>query len=200
MPLFAAILVLLTQAATALPPPYPRAGTTKLLENDKVIVWDVAWLEQQYPLHTHLYDLVGMSYVAGDRIVLQPDGTRRRIGTTAWAFQTQRAGVTHYEEGAGTPPMRSVQIELKSPAPGGTTGTPGENLRQVFGPPAAENARAIVFLLQSGSSTSSHRHGSDSVEVVYDGPTPAATFVPAGTAHNGPTLSATGRAYIFELK
>src|SRR6187402_1575011 len=149
MPLFVAVLVLLVQAATALPPPYPRAGTTKLLENDKVIVWDVAWLEQQYPLHTHLYDLVGMSYVAGDRIVLQPDGTRRRISTTAWAFQTQRAGVTHYEEGAGTPPMRSVQIELKSPAPGGTTGTPGENLRQVFGPPAAENARAIVFLLQS---------------------------------------------------
>jgi hypothetical protein len=201
MPLFVAALVLLAQAATAaLPPPYPRAGTTKLLENDKVIVWDVAWLEQQYPLHTHTYELVGMSYVAGDRIILQADGSRRRTSTPAWSFQTQRAAVTHYEEGVGDPPMRSVQIELKIPAPGATTGVAGESLRQVFGPPAAENHRAVVFLLQPSSSTTSHRHVGDAVEVVYDGPKPTVTFVPAGTAHNGPTLSASGRAYIFELK
>ena len=83
MPLLLAALVLLAQAAPVLPPPYPRAGTTKLLENDQVIVWDVAWLEQRYPLHTHRYDLVGMSYVDGDRIILQDDGTRRRISTSA---------------------------------------------------------------------------------------------------------------------
>ena len=124
MPLLVAALMLLAQAAPALPPPYPRAGTTKLLENDQVIVWDVAWLEQQYPLHTHRYDLVGMSYVDGDRIILQEDGTRRRISTSAWTFQTQRAGVTHYEEGVGEPPMRSIQIELKSPGPRGTSGQP----------------------------------------------------------------------------
>src|SRR5690349_2079544 len=142
MPLFVAALVILVQAATAaLPPPYPRAGTTKLLENDQVIVWDVAWLEQQYPLHTHRYDLVGMSYVDGDRIILQDNGTRRRISTSAWTFQTQRAGVTHYEEGVGEPPMRSVQIELKSPAPRATPVAASESLRQLFGTPAAENAR-----------------------------------------------------------
>lgn len=201
MPLFVAALVILVQAATAaLPPPYPRAGTTKLLENDKVIVWDVAWLEQQYPLHTHLYDLVGMSYVEGDRIILQNDGSRRRTNTKAWTFQEQRAGVTHYEEGVGEPPMRSIQIELKSPAPSATTPITGESLRQVFGQPATDHRRALVWLLQSGSSTTSHRHDGDSVEVVYDGPKPAVTFVPAGTSHSGPTLSATGRAYIFELK
>jgi len=200
MPLLVAALVLLAQAAPVLPPPYPRAGTTKLLENDQVIVWDVAWLEQRYPLHTHLYDLVGMSYVDGDRIILQDDGTRRRISTSAWTFQTQRAGVTHYEEGVGEPPMRSVQIELKSPGPRAGTTAVSENLRQLFGRPAAENARAVVFLLRAESSTVTHRHEADAVEIVFDGPQPTVTFVPSGTSHSGTAISASGRMYIFELK
>ena len=200
MPLLVAALVLLAQAAPVLPPPYPRAGTTKLLENDQVIVWDVAWLEQRYPLHTHRYDLVGMSYVDGDRIILQDDGTRRRISTSAWTFQTQRAGVTHYEEGVGEPPMRSVQIELKSPGPRAATVTASESLRQLFGRPAAENARAVVFLLRAESSTVTHRHGADAVEIVFDGPQPTVTFVPSGTSHSGTAISASGRMYIFELK
>ena len=200
MPLLVAVLVLLAQAAPVLPPPYPRAGTTKLLENDQVIVWDVAWLEQRYPLHTHRYDLVGMSYVDGDRIILQDDGTRRRISTSAWTFQTQRAGVTHYEEGVGEPPMRSVQIELKSPGPRAATVTASESLRQLFGRPAAENARAVVFLLRAESSTVTHRHEADAVEIVFDGPQPTVAFVPSGTSHSGTVISASGRMYIFELK
>ena len=194
------LLVIVAGQDTQLPPPFPRPGTTMLLENDAVAVWDVSWLKQQYPLHTHRYDLVGMSYVDGDRIILQEDGTRRRFSTSAWTFQTQRAGVTHYEEGVGQPPMRSIQIELKSPGPRGTTGAAGESLRQLFGPPAAENARAVVFLLRSGSSSAPHRHGADAVEIVFDGSQPAVTFVPSGTSHGGPVLSASGRAYIFELK
>ena len=200
MPLLVAALVLLAQAAQVLPPPYPRAGTTKLLENDQVIVWDVAWLEQRYPLHTHRYDLVGMSYVDGDRIILQDDGTRRRISTSAWTFQTQRAGVTHYEEGVGEPPMRSVQNELKSPGPRAGTVAVSESLRQLFGRPAAENARAVVFLLRAESSTVTHRHEADAVEIVFDGPQPTVTFVPSGTSHSGTAISASGRMYIFELK
>ena len=200
MPLLVAALVLLAQAAQGLPPPYPRAGTTKLLENDQVIVWDVAWLEQRYPLHTHRYELVGMSYVDGDRIILQDDGTRRRISTSAWTFQTQRAGVTHYEEGVGEPPMRSVQIELKSPGPRAAPVAANESLRQLFGPAAAENARAVGFLLRSGSSTATHRHGADAVEIGVVGPQPAVPVVPSGTSHRGPAISASGRRYIVELK
>jgi hypothetical protein len=45
-----------------------------------------------------------------------------------------------------------------------------------------------------------HRHGADTVEIVFEGPKPVVTFVPSGTSHNGPALSASGRAYIFELK
>ena len=68
--------VLLLVAAIAgqtaqLPPPFPRPGTTLLLDNDVVAVWNVSWLKQQYPLHTHRYGLVGISYVEGDRIITQ---------------------------------------------------------------------------------------------------------------------------------
>ena len=98
-------------------PPFPRPGTTKLLDNDAVAVWDVSWLKQKYPLHTHRYDLVGISYVEGDRIITQGDAPGRLVPTKAWVFQTNRAGVTHVEEGASDPPMRAVLIEVKSPGP-----------------------------------------------------------------------------------
>ena len=76
-------------------------------ENDAVAVWNVSWLKQQ-PLHTHRYDLVGVSYVEGDRIITQGNAPGRLVTTKAWVFQTNRANVTHVEEGASDPPMRAV--------------------------------------------------------------------------------------------
>ena len=68
--------VLLVIQAAELPPPFPRPGTTKLFENDAVAVWNVSWLKQKYPLHTHRYDLVGISYAPGDRIITQGDAPK----------------------------------------------------------------------------------------------------------------------------
>lgn len=194
--------MLATQAAE-LPPPYPRPGTTKILENDAVAVWDVSWLKQKYPLHTHRYDLVGISYAEGDRIITQGDAPGRLVPTKAWVFQMNRAGVTHVEEGASDPPMRAVQIEVKSPAPRERREEPAEGLRQVAGAPAWNNNRAEAWLFTAGSSIPTHRHVGDAVEMVFDGstpPVPKVTFVPAGTVHAGPTPGAGGRAYIFEIK
>jgi hypothetical protein len=186
-----------------LPPPYPRPGTTKIFENEVVAVWDVSWLKQKYPLHTHRYDLVGMSYAEGDRIITQGDAPGRLVNTKAWVFQTNRANVTHVEEGASDPPMRAVQIELKNPAPRGTAGDGPDGLRQVAGAPASENNRAAVWAVAGGTPVPSHRHVGDAVEMVFDAATPPApkvTFVPAGTVHAGPAAPDGGRAFIFELK
>jgi hypothetical protein len=194
--------MLATQAAE-LPPPYPRPGTTKLLENDVVAVWDVSWLKMKYPLHTHRYDLVGISYAEGDRIITQGDAPGRLVPTKAWVFQTNRAGVTHVEEGASDPPMRAVQIEVKSPAPRAAGEQPSDGLRQVMGAPAWENNRAAAWLVNGGSAAPTHRHVGDAVEMVFDAstpPVPKVTFVPAGTVHTGPTPGEGGRAYIFEIK
>lgn len=192
--------VVVSQTAE-LPPPFPRPGTTSLLENDVVAVWNVSWLKQQYPLHTHRYDLVGVSYSEGDRIITQGKGPGRLVNTKAWVFQTNRANVTHVEEGASDPPMRAVLIEVKSPAPRPAAAEPSDGLRQVAGAPAWENNRAAAWVVLAGSSAPAHRHVGDAVELIFDGSTtPKAAFVRAGTVHDGPTPPEGGRAYIFEIK
>ena len=190
----------LVAQAAELPPPFPRPGTTKLLENDAVAVWNVSWLKQKYPLHTHRYDLVGISYAEGDRIITQGEGPGRLVPTKAWVFQTNRAGVTHVEEGASDPPMRVVLIEVKSAAPGETRADSPDALRQDARAPASENNRAADWLVKDGSSAPTHRHVGDAVELIFDGSSPEATFVPAGTVHAGPAPGAGARAYIFEIK
>jgi hypothetical protein len=195
-----AVTATLVTQATELPPPYPRPGTTLILENDAVAVWNVSWLKQKYPLHTHRYDLVGISYAEGDRIITQGDAPGRLVRTQAWVFQTNRAGVTHVEEGASDPPMRAVQIEVKSPGPRPSAEQPPDGLRQVAGPPAWENNRAAAWLVTGGSSLPTHRHSGDAVELIFDGASPEATFVPAGTVHAGPAPGPDARAYVFEIK
>jgi hypothetical protein len=194
------LLAIVAGQAPELPPPFPRPGTTKLLENEVVAVWDVSWLKQQYPLHTHRYDLVGVSYVEGDRIITQGNNPGRLVNTKAWVFQTNRANVTHVEEGASDPPMRAVLIELKKAAPRVAVAEAVDGLRQVAGAPAFENNRAVAWVVSSGSSAPTHRHAGDAVELIFDGTTPKATFVAAGTLHEGPAAGAGGRAYIFDLK
>ena len=195
------LLAVLSGQDAQLPPPFPRPGTTALLENDVVAVWNVSWLKQQYPLHTHRYDLIGVSYAEGDRIITQGNAPGRLVHTRAWAFQTNRANVTHVEEGASDPPMRAVLIEVQTAAPRPAAGEPADGLRQVAGAPAWENNRAAAWVVMPGSSGPTHRHVGDAVELIFDGSTtPKAAFVPAGTVHSGPTPGDGGRAYIFEIK
>ena len=196
------LLVAVTAGQAApLPPPFPRSGTTQLLENDVVAVWNVSWLKQQYPLHTHRYDLIGVSYVEGDRIITQGNTPGRLVNTKAWVFQTNRANVTHVEEGASEPPMRAVLIEVKAAAPRPAVAEPTDSLRQLAGAPAWENNRAAAWVVMTGTSGPTHRHVGDAVELIFDGSTsPKATFVPAGTVHAGPKPPEGGRAYIFEIK
>ena len=141
-----------------------------------------------------------MSFVEGDRIITQGNAPGRLVNTKAWVFQTNRANVTHVEEGASDRPMRAVLIEVKATAPRAAAAEPADSLRQVAGAPAWENDRAAAWVVMSGSGPT-HRHVGDAVELVFDGSTtPRATFVAAGTVHAGPTPAEGGRAYIFEIK
>ena len=199
-PTLLVLVTLVAGQASELPPPFPRPGTTQVLENDVVAVWNVSWLKQQYPLHTHRYDLIGVSYADGDRVITQ-GGAGRLVHTPAWEFQTNRANVTHVEEGASDPPMRAVLIEVKPPAPRPSAADPTDGLRQVAGAPAWENNRAAAWVVMPGAGSPTHRHVGDAVELIFDGSTtPKATFVAAGTVHAAPTPPAGGRVYIFEIK
>jgi hypothetical protein len=195
-------LVLVVQAA--LPPAYPRPGTTKLFENARVVVWDISWLKQQYPLHRHIYDLVGVYYSAGDRIIVSQDGTRRPVSTKAWETAFQLKGVTHVEEGASDAPLRAVFVEMKEPAALGAVDTSAA-------PPAfpagsgtqlRDNERSIVweFVPAPGADAPLHRHLRDAVVVSFKGETPRVSFATRGTVHRDEGTVGMDRVYVFELK
>src|SRR5437868_13439534 len=111
-------VVLLAQT-TSLPPAYPRPGTAKLLENNRVLVWDISWLKQQYPLHRHPYDLTGVYYTDGDRTIVSESGERLPVHTAAWDTAFQLKGVTHFQLGCSDSPLRAVFVEMKEPAASG---------------------------------------------------------------------------------
>ncbi len=192
----------LTGQPAALPPAYPRPGATKLLENERAIVWDIAWLKQQYPLHRHLYDLVGVYYSPGDRIIIAQDGTRRPISTRAWETAFQLKGVTHIEEGSSDEPLRAVFLELKEPQALGVTDSaaspaafPAGRGRQL-----RDNERAIVWEFVPPPAASPHRHQRDAVVVAFTGTSPRVTFVERGTSHAEESTAGADRVYVFELK
>jgi len=196
------VLAFLLQA-TALPPAYPRPGTTKIFDNGRVQVWDIAWLKQQYPLHRHLYDLVGVYYSPGDRIIVSQDGSRRPVSTQAWGVTSQKAGLTHTEEGASEPPLRAVFIEMKEPAPLGqkdssttTPAFPAGDGKQLL-----DNERATVWeFAPPANSAFPHRHELDAVVVSFRDLKPHVTFTPHGTFHTYDGDANADRVYVFELK
>src|SRR5215471_3995953 len=117
------LLSLLLQTAAppaSLPPAYPRVGAIKILDNDRVQVWKIAWLKgQPSPLHRHIYDLVGVYYEPGDRMIISPEGVKRPVSTKAWDIAFQRSGVTHIEAGVSDSPLRAIFVEIKQASPDG---------------------------------------------------------------------------------
>jgi len=200
--LIAPLLMLLVQAL--LPPPFPRDGAVKVLENNRVIVWDVAWLQQAYPVHRHVYDYAGVYYTSGDRIIASERGTRSPTNTAAWDTFFFRRGVTHSEEGASAQPLRAVFVEFKEPDALGTVDAdvktpafPGG-----LGKKVRESERLVIweFVPAPGPAPAPHRHERDAVVVSFTNVQPRVMFVSRGTVHNVDEVPGADRAYVFELK
>jgi len=201
-----ALLLLLAQTAAPpanLPPAYPRAGATKILDNDSVQVWNIAWLKgQPSPLHRHIYDLVGVYYEPGDRMIISPQGEKRPVSTKAWEVIFQRKDVTHIEEGVSDAPLRAAFVEMKRPGPygsdaaaGGAPAFTGDGATQRL-----DNERATVWEYLRVPAGSRHRHLHDAVVVAIDGQRPRAIWVARGTAHEDEGVGAASRVYVFDIK
>ena len=114
-----AFLLAAPSSGQQLPPAFPREGATKVLENDRVIVWDVQLQKgQRAELHTHPYDIVSVT-LHGRR----SSGQRRRRLDRGAHVQDGRLrftpkGRTHFEVGLTDPPRRAIITELKPVAPG----------------------------------------------------------------------------------
>ena len=197
-----AALTLLLQAAP-LPPAYPRPGTTKLLDNSRVQVWDIGWLKQQYPLHRHRYDLTGVYYTDGDRIIVSQAGERRPVHPAAWETAFQLKDVTHIEEGASDVPLRAVFAELKEPAALGVvdTVTSPAAFPNGTGKQLRDNERSILWeFAPIPTGGSAHRHQRDAVIIAFTSKTPKVTFVTRGTVHANEGVAGADRLYVIELK
>ena len=197
-----AALILLAQAAP-LPPAYPRPGTTRLLDNNRVQVWDISWLKQQYPLHRHVYDLTGVYYTDGDRVIVSEAGERRPVHTASWETAFQLKGVTHIEEGASDVPLRAVFAELKEPAALGVVDM--ATLPAAFpngtGKQLRDNERSTLWeFVPVPIAGASHRHQRDGVVIAFTGKTPKVTFITRGTVHTNEAVAGADRLYVIELK
>ena len=193
-------LVVLALQSAPLPPAYPRPGAAKIFENDRVVAWNISWLKQQYPLHRHRYDLVGIYYTPGDRVIVSVEGNRRPVSTKAWDSAFQLRGVTHIEEGASDEPLRAVFLEMKEDAPRNAAvanapdAFPRNTPRQIY-----DNERVIAWELPAGASAP-HTHLRDTIIMSFTGTTPRVVAVPAGTRHADEGTGSAEHVYAFELK
>jgi len=202
-----ALLWLAAQAAAPpanLPPPYPREGAVKILDNNQVQVWNIAWLKgKPTALHRHIYDLAGVYYEPGDRLIISPEGEKRAVSTPAWNITFQRAGLTHIEEGTSDAPLRSVFVEMKVAGGYGTdaAATPDAPAFPLEGGvKKLDNDRVTVWEFASPPGSGRHRHAHDAVVVAIDGRNPRATWIARGTVHASEDAGHASRLYVFELK
>src|SRR5262249_17874621 len=193
---------LLQYSAATLPPAYPRTGAVKILDNDRVQVWNIAWLKgQPSPLHRHIYDLVGVYYEPGDRMIISPEGAKRPVSTKAWDIASQKAGVTHIEEGTSEAPLRAVFVEMKLAGAYGTD-SGGGGAPAFSGSGATQkldNERVTVWEFTQPS-VGRHRHTHDAVVAAINGENPRAVWIPRGTVHDDEGAGAASRYYVFEIK
>jgi hypothetical protein len=215
--------VVALSAQSALPPPFPRTNATKLLDTDRITVWDIVWPKgQPTAMHRHVYDQVGTYYVRGGRVITTPDGAARSIITEVGSLSTTRKATTHIEEGNTDPPLRAVFIELKQETAsglpdaevGGPPSFPRTEAKQILDD---ERVTAWDYTWTSGSERLRYRPARETV-IVWLGPGKlrvtqrgsAATVsdVNAGTMHHlargsKETFEVVGgspRAILFQLK
>src|SRR5947207_2295155 len=81
-----------TATASKYPPAYPREGARKILENDRVILWDVT-LEnnRRTATHSHPYDILSVTLTPGAIRDIGPDGVieERRFEAGQVRYQTK---------------------------------------------------------------------------------------------------------------
>jgi hypothetical protein len=210
-------------AQSALPPPFPRTNATKLLDTDRITVWDIVWPKgQPTAMHRHVFDQVGTYYAKGGRLITTPDGAARTTVTEVGSLSTTRKGTTHIEEGNTDPPLRAVFIELKhdtaSGLPnadlGGPAPFPRDGAKQIL-----DDDRVVAwdYIWAAGPQGLRYRPARETV-IVWLGagtlrvtrPDGATTVsdVKAGTMHHmtrgsnetAEMVSGSARAILFQLK
>ncbi|HEY6970681.1 MAG TPA: hypothetical protein VJA94_15840 [Candidatus Angelobacter sp.] len=92
---------------------FPRPGIKKLLENDRVIVWDYTWKPNvATPMHFHDKDVVVLFLEDGDLQSTTPDGNSVVNSYTAGTVRFNAGNRTHSET-LVKGKQRAIIVELK---------------------------------------------------------------------------------------
>ena len=216
------VLVVALRALQTYPPPFPREGVTKVLENDRVAVWMIRWTKgRPTPVHEHRLDVVAVAVDPAQTRATIPDGPSTPV--RSWRpgdVLFQPAGVIHREESVGDG-GRLVAVEIK---PGRAPGAPvASKLPRAFPRDDAklvvENERVAVWdvVWTLGRPVPAHTHDRDVVSVTIepgvlkftapDGQervapqeVGAVVYVPRGNSHREESVDRSPRAIIIELK
>ena len=176
-----------------------------MLENGRVIVWNITWLQQEYPQHRHRYDHVGVYYNSGDRIITSPEGAKRPVSTEAWNISFQLRGVTHGEAGASEEPLRAIFIQIKQEPIDPPEAAGGSSVFPIDAPlQRLDNDRTTVWEYGSraaGAQSAPHRHAYDAVVVSFDAALrPEVRYFDRGTVHQTDVAAGSTRTLVFEIK
>ena len=191
------------------PHAFPRDGASKIIENNRVIVWDATWLnDAPQPYHRHRYDLTGVFLRWGPLKVTRLDGTfsaSQEPFEVPWVF-FQPKGVTHKEEGIGPPERHAVMIDIKDSTsssretiPDLPEAFPREGTEEVLDRPrvAVWDVNSVVVFLQGGTIRTQQTDGTEeSISHAYKD----VRFIPAGTTHMSSVTSGAPRAMFYELR
>jgi hypothetical protein len=212
------------------PHAFPRTGTVKLFDNDRVTLWEVNWLKNvMQPVHRHRYDMAGVYLRFGQITVTGPNDPVPADPKPGPVFEIPRPyyqpkGVTHREVAFGGPndPERlAIMCDLKdfTPPPfevkaGMRTGYPREGAKDLL-----DNARVIEwdYTWKTHVPVPLHVHDKDSVEIFVEGGTirtrmddgreetktvafKDARFVPRGQTDTEEAISGSPHAVIIELR
>src|SRR5262249_11973416 len=148
------------------------------------------------------YDLVGVYYEPGDRMIISPEGSKRPVSTKAWDIAFQKEGITHIEEGTSDAPLRAVFVEMKQPGPYGMadSAVDAPALAGQGAPRKLDNERVTVWESAQPPASGRHRHIHDAVVAAIDGQSPRAVYVKGGTVHADEGIGRASRIYVFEIK
>ena len=98
---------------SGLPNGFPRPGSKKVFENDRVIVWNYAWtLGQPTPMHFHDKNVVVVYGGDGPLKSVSPDGKTVINNYKTGEIRFNTANRAHYEEVIGGE-QSAVMMELK---------------------------------------------------------------------------------------
>jgi hypothetical protein len=98
---------------TGLPAAYPRPGSVKALDNDRITVWHYSWTRGvPTPMHFHDKDVVVAYRYDGTLKSVTPDGASVITSYKAGDIRFNKANRSHYEE-LSTERQSALIMELK---------------------------------------------------------------------------------------